>query len=570
MNARGRMEKLEQSLGDPADPGSPLGFAAILAADERAEMFAEGERALDAYGLNAEFVPPEYGGRLTRLDDLAEIMQSVYRRDPCLGLGYGTSSFIAAVNVWTSADDEHRRTVAGLLLGNRRVASAYHELAHGNDMGRTEFEAMPGRGGLVLNGRKEVVTNIQRADALVMFARTDRRQGSRSHSQILVEKEGLAEGGLRYLPRFPSVGMRGVQLGGVEFRDCLIPGDSVLGTAGHGLEVAMRSFQITRTLLPAMMVGILDTGLRTAVGHALSRRLYGGVAADLPEVRSTLVGAFADLLACDCFGLVCARALHLLPRQTSVLAAAAKYAMSGVMSEAMHRLSIVLGAQSYLREGENGIFQKLMRDLLPVGFGHAARAACQMTILPQLPMLARRSWSTADPAPAGLFRQDADLPPVPFAQLSVTAGGQDSLSAGLAGVLEATSAGADRDERRVRDLAGRFLAELRELTETCADLPPGERTFAAGSDAYDLASRYTAVLMAAACLETWRHNRDDPFLGNPAWLIAALGRHAGRLDGRTPELPEDVEKTLYAELLDRHEKGVSFGLSSRRFAGGSR
>ncbi|KOG86370.1 hypothetical protein ADK38_31440, partial [Streptomyces varsoviensis] len=74
--------------------GHPLGFTAVLEADERAEMFADGESALDAYGLNAEFVPVAHGGRLTRVDHLVEIMRTVYRRDPCLGLGYGFSSFI--------------------------------------------------------------------------------------------------------------------------------------------------------------------------------------------------------------------------------------------------------------------------------------------------------------------------------------------------------------------------------------------------------------------------------------------------------------------------------------------
>jgi hypothetical protein len=178
-----RADALELHLGDPRDPANPLGFPHILAADERAEMFADGERALDAYGLGAEFAPARYGGRLTRLDELVEIMRSVYRRDPCLGLGHGVSSFIASVNIWTAGSEEQCRQVADLLLSGRKVAVAYHELAHGNDMVGTEFEAFPEPGGwFLLNGRKEVVTNIRRADAVVMFARTDRRAGSRSHS----------------------------------------------------------------------------------------------------------------------------------------------------------------------------------------------------------------------------------------------------------------------------------------------------------------------------------------------------------------------------------------------------
>jgi hypothetical protein len=84
-----RQRRLEETFGDPFDPDNPLGFENILAADEAEAMFAAGEQALTQYGLNLEFVPPEYGGRMSRLDDMVEIMRSVYRRDPCLGRGRG-------------------------------------------------------------------------------------------------------------------------------------------------------------------------------------------------------------------------------------------------------------------------------------------------------------------------------------------------------------------------------------------------------------------------------------------------------------------------------------------------
>ncbi|MEW2267535.1 acyl-CoA dehydrogenase [Streptomyces sp. NPDC047853] len=563
-----RADALEQHLGDPRDPGNPLGFRQILAADERAEMFAAGERALDEYGLNAEFVPPEYGGRLTRLDDLIEIMRSVYRRDPCLGLGYGVSSFIAAVNIWTAGSEEQRRHVAGLLLDNRKVSVAYHELAHGNDMAGTEFEALPGPDGrLVLNGRKEVVTNLQRSDAVVMFARTDRRPGSRSHSQILVDKAGLPEDRMAYLPRFPSVGMRGVQLGGIEFHDCPLPADSIVGRPGQGLETALKAFQITRTTLVAMFNGMLDTGLRTTVRHLSARTLYGRPAIDLPEVRSVLATAHADLLLCDAFATVGARALHLVPAETGIYAQAVKYFISKILMDAMHRLSTLLGAHFYIREGEHAIFQKLLRDIQPAGFGHAARAACQMSLLPQLPLLARRSWSQGQAAPEELFRLDAELPPLPFDRLAVTAAGRERLSSSLAAGLEAEPA--LLLEHPVIRRVGRHLTDdLRDLTAACAHLPAAELSVAAGSASYDLTHRYVNVLAAAACVGLWRANQNhpDPFLRDPAWLAATLARIPLR-PGHPPErLPQDLGQRLFDELIVRHEASTSLGLVRRSLA----
>jgi alkylation response protein AidB-like acyl-CoA dehydrogenase len=557
---------VERAFGDPWDNGNPVGFAALLRADERQEMSAAGEELLDGIGLNAEFVPVRLGGRFTQVDRLAEVMRAVFRHDPCLGLGYGASSFIASVNVWAAGTAAQHRTMADLLLGGRKVASCYHELRHGNDFSRAEFMATPVPGGWRLNGRKEVVTNIQRAAAMVLFTRTSADPGSRSHSQFLVPKAALEAGTLRYLPRFPSSGMRGVQLGGAEFTDCDIPADFLLGRPGQGIETALCSFQLTRSALPSMLAGCLDTGLRTAVGCARERRLYGGAAADLPHVRAALTGAFADLLIVDSFCTVVTRALHLLPEQTSVFASAVKYLVSGLLMDAMAELAGVLGAQSYLRDGPYAIFQKHARDLPPAGFGHASRGACLVTILPQLPRLARHAWRSGEPAPPALFRIGGELPPLDFGQLAAGGAAAD----GLAGSLRAI--GREHPAGAVGRLAARFAAELDGLAGACAALRPRELTIDASPAARKLAARYATVLAAAACLSVWWHNQDHPsaFLRDDAWVVAALHRLARYLGGPpaiTDGEADAATAVLERETLARHEGRRAFDLSNRELPG---
>lgn len=550
-----RIDELERRFGQPWDPANPVGFAEIVAADERAEMLAAGEDLLADYGLNAEFVPVSDGGRFDRLDQLIEVMKTVYRRDPCLGLGYGFSSFIASVNVWAAGDAAQRAVVADTLLGNGRISVAYHELLHGNDFTGVEFAATPIRTGLCLNGGKQVIANIGRADALVLFARTSDAPGSRSHSQILVDMSAVPPDRAHYLPRFRTVGMRGVQLGGIQLRDHVVAASDVIGALGRGVETALRSFQLTRTALPAISVALLDTGLRTTVRHCLSRNLYGRPVTDLPLTRSVLVDAFVDELICDCFSTVVARAVHLLPGECSGYAAALKYHVPGRLTEAMYQLSVVLGAQFYLREGPHAIFGKQLRDLAPSVFAHIARAACQATMLPQLPVLARRSWASATAPPAALFDLSAPLPPLRFDQLSLTAAGRDSIGPALA----ATTAAVEDRHRDVARLANGFVEELGRLRETCAGLPPAELAMTAGAESYALTARYATVLAASACLNIWAHNQNHPdaFLRDPAWLVAALGRLAGRPRNA------DVEGHLYAELLARYRDDRTFDIAGR-------
>ncbi|GLZ41079.1 acyl-CoA dehydrogenase [Actinokineospora sp. NBRC 105648] len=547
-----RADHLEALLGSLSDVDNPVGSAAILDADERAEPLVAGEAVLAAFDLNAELVPPEHGGRFDRVDHLVEVLRSVYRRDPALGLGYAVGSLIAGVAVWTAADTEQAARAARLLLGGGRIAAAFHELAHGNDIAAAEFTATPSDGGFLLSGRKEVIAGIGRASAAVIFARTDPSPGPRSHSLLLVEPVPGEP-----LPRFTTAGVRGVWLGGVAVDRHPVPESAVLGRVGGGLETVLKAFQVTRTALPAMATGVLDTGLRIAVDHLSTRRLYGGAAIDLPHVRSVLAAAFADLLRAEAFATVAARALHLVPGSASVYSAAVKIEVSRLLLDAMDRLAELLGAHSYLREGPSGLFQKLLRDLAPVGFGHIARATAQLSLLPQLPTLARRSWAVPGPVPVDLLDLDADLPPLRYDRLALHASGRDPLTAGHGALLDSLPPGP------VRAAAAADRAELAELARVCAGLPVAELGADARPAHYDLVTRYVLLLVRTACLGVWRHAPPGDFLADPAWPLAALHRCA---PGRTTPLPGPVEDALVTELLDRHGGNRSFGGTARPLA----
>ncbi|MFI7643130.1 acyl-CoA dehydrogenase family protein [Nonomuraea sp. NPDC049400] len=563
-----RLARLEHEFGDPFEPGNPLGFAPVLAADEAGTPFGPGEDTLAEFGLNAEFVPSRLGGRLDRLDDLVQIMRAIYRRDPCMGLGYGASSFIAGVNIWAAGTPEQQQSAADLLRSGQRIAVAYHELAHGNDMAGTECRADCQAGRITLNGRKEVVTNLQRSEAFVLFARTSAQPGPRSHSPLLISKGSLDPRRFRYLPRFATMGMRGVQLGGIEFRDCPAPESALLGQLGHGMEIALRSFQITRTTLVSMFCGILDTGLRTAIRHTTRRRLYGGPVIAMPHVRSVIAGAYADLLAADCFASVATRALHLLPAQTPVYAQAVKFFTSKILIDAMNDLSHVLGAHFYIRDGEAAIFAKLLRDIQPAGFGHAARAACQVSLLSQLPLLARRGWAEPAAVPDELFAIRPALPELSLADLAISAAGREGLSGALAAGLAASPAGTLHED--VAQHAGYFAAEHRLLTAQCRDLGIDSLGIMADPRSYDLVTRYVRVLVASACFETWRRTSStgdgasDPaaFIADQRWLAAVLHRLRAAARNRPASLPPELADFLVHEAADRLDRRQGLGLAA--------
>ncbi|MFC8666674.1 acyl-CoA dehydrogenase [Streptomyces sp. NPDC057199] len=611
-----RIARLEALLGDPYEPDNPLGLDAVLRADERGELLPEGERALREFGLGAEFVPGAYGGRFERADRFALLMRGLFRRDCALGIGHGVTSFIAGLPVWADGSAAQRRRAAELLLGGGRIVAAYTELAHGSDFARISMAARPAPdGGRLLDGGKQLVNNVGRAEAAVLFARTDERPGSRGHSHFLLDLDALPPDRVDRTARHPTSGVRGCLLGGIGFDACPVPADALLGVEGGAMETVLKVFQVTRSVLPGMVVGVGDTQLRVVLDFAGRRQLYGRPISELPEVRGVLTDTFVDLLICDALSAVGARSLHLLPEEASVRSAAVKYLVPKFLQDSSYRLGVVLGARGYLREGPYAVFQKAARDLPVVALAHASGAVCLSTIVPQLPRLAERAWRPAleatspSAAPDALFRLDDRLPALDFGRLELTARGTDRLACHLPAVTrELTDEAANRPELgELAELARLFTEELAELARRAAALPPRDRTPVAGRRAFLLAERYTLLLAAAACLGVWHAaagrdgsaahaaDGDSPiavaarrdgfgaeaethagagagaddraaFLADPLWVTAALHRLAERLGLRRGPLPESAARQLFDELVERHAGDLTFDLFRGRLA----
>ncbi|MEV8504564.1 acyl-CoA dehydrogenase [Actinoplanes sp. NPDC051475] len=545
-------DPLAQILGSLQEPGNPAGANMLLAADEQGRLPAA-EHLLDRYGVGAELVPPGLGGRFASLPRLIRTLRVVFGRDAALGLASAGGALMAAANVWVAGDEAQQTAMARVLLGGGRVATGYHELAHGNDFARASLCAFPGRDGrLRLTGGKEVISNAARAEALVLFARTSPARGNRSHSLIFVERCALDPSCVIDLPRFTTAGLQGVPLQGFRFIDCPVPSGSIVGTPGTGIETGLRSFQVSRIGLPGMWAGSVETGLWLALRFVIRRRLYGRPVKDIPIVRRQLAECFADLLLCEAMVEVAARVLHLRPGQGLVVAALTKHFVSGCLLRAMSRLSKVLGAHFYLREGEYALFQKHLRDLAPIGFGHTARGACLATALPQLPRLAQGAWQEPVDGDVGVFDVAAPLPPLDFRALQAGGDGRDELGASLLFGVDADVPGLSTMMVDVRESAARL---------TIRDVGPD-----GGPRPARLTDAYSACLAGAAARGVTRHahhNGADPFLREPFLRDALTVRALATVTQPPPALPESVTGHLFDELVARYEAGLSFELTPR-------
>ncbi|BBG01416.1 MULTISPECIES: acyl-CoA dehydrogenase family protein [Pseudonocardia] len=548
---RAAPDELETLFGDPFDEHSPTGYRAVLEADDAGTVPRAATRVLDEWGAGAEFVPASLGGRLTAVDELVRRFRPVFRRDAGLGLGHGLTSLMAALPVWTAGDPGQRHRLAGQLLAGRPVSVAFHELAHGNDLSANELAARSTPHGWLVDGVKQVVNNAASAPAAVLLARTGPGV-DRAHTLLLLDDlDRLPADRFSRLPRFRTVGLTGCTLAGFRFAGCPAPAAATIGEPGLGVPIALAAFQVSRCVTAGASTSLLEAALDAVLRFAEGRRLYGRTVADLPHARSLLAGAYADLHLAQVTATTAARALHLHPGGGARYAAATKYLVPLLVERALVDLSVVLGARSYLREGEFAIVGKHLRDIGGVSIGHAGGTSCALTVLGQLPGL-----RPAPEPPAPEVFGDAPLPELDPGRLRILARRTDPLL-GVLTTRAGTLAADARLDDDVRDRLRALAAEAGSIGERAATIPPARRGVEADHHALGLAGRYARLLAAAACVG--RHLAAGPRdeAGTPEWLSTVLRRldqRNGRAARPAPAREDDV-------LLERAAARTAAGLS---------
>ncbi len=541
----------DRALGDPADPAALLSYARSAELDRDESFPADICRELDRMGLPRLYVPAEFGGALTRYDELVAALRAVARRDLTVAIGHG-KTFLGGVCVWLAGRAEQAHELGADIVAGAPVSWGLTERGHGSDLLAGETTATPEPGGFRVNGEKWLINNATRGTLLCLLVRTRPEGGPRGFSLLLADKRRLAADRWRPLPKVPTHGIRGADISGIALEDCPFPADALIGEQGAGMEIVLKALQLTRTACTALSLGAADQAVRLAEEFATGRELYGRRLIDLPHVRRVLGEAYAALHAAEIVSVLAARSVHTLPREMTVISAMAKSYVPARADELIAACGELLGARAFLTEvHEHGAFQKLERDHRVVGIFDGSTFVNQHVLINHFPLLVRghREGSADEEA----VRRTADLsappPPARLDRLSLLARGGCSLTQSLhsaSGELRAL-ASADQAPARVADLAEELTDSCDRLHHELALSPPASHDVQ--PDAFALARRYEDCFAGAAALRVWLHNRTPG--EDPLWLEAVLTYVLRSL--RPPGRPTDGE--VFDRLFDARTAG---------------
>lgn len=332
--------------------------------DDELEIFPEQRyQQLNQWGLNDFYVPVAYGGKLKSFETLFGLLRLVSRRDLTLAIAHG-KTYLGASAIWVAGNQVQKTWIANYVLNQGVVSLGLTEKSHGSDLVSNEVYAKKVTQGYAISGEKWLINNATRGDAITVLAKTS----TRNDSLFLINKKNLEPSTYHHLPKIKTHGIRGADISGIGFNNAVVNTQSLISSEGSGLEVTLKSLQISRTMCASLSLGAADTALRSTMKFVHARQLYGNVLTEIPYVKEVIVNAFLDIIISECLSLFALRCLHFHPEWMSLYSSVVKYFVPTQVESVFDHLAGVLGARSYLREThEHGIFQKCIRDNRLVG-----------------------------------------------------------------------------------------------------------------------------------------------------------------------------------------------------------
>ena len=230
----------------------------------------QGLAALGAYGI---CVPEEFGGADLGYLSLALVLEEIAAGDG------GTSTAISVTNCPVNAilmrygnAAQKKKWLAPLARGEMLGVFCLTEPHVGSDASALRTTALKDGDGYVINGVKQFITSGKNGDLAVVIAVTDKGAGKKGMSAFLVPTDAP---GYVVTRLEEKLGQRSSDTAQINFDNCHIPAENLIGEEGEGYRIALSSLEGGRIGIAAQSIGMARSALEVAIDYAKQRESFG-------------------------------------------------------------------------------------------------------------------------------------------------------------------------------------------------------------------------------------------------------------------------------------------------------
>jgi alkylation response protein AidB-like acyl-CoA dehydrogenase len=224
-------------------------------------------------GLAGIVFPEEYGGAGADYISYAIAVEELSRVCASTGVTLSAHLSLGANPVWLFGTEEQKLLfLKPLAEGSKLGAFALTETGAGSDAGGTKTYAVREGDEWVVTGSKIFTTNGGDAETYIVFARTDKNaQKHHGISAFIIDKDTP---GFTFGKKEKKMGIRSSPTRELVFENCRIPADRLLGKAGEGFKIAMKTLDGGRIGIAAQALGIAQGAYEAALNYARERKQF--------------------------------------------------------------------------------------------------------------------------------------------------------------------------------------------------------------------------------------------------------------------------------------------------------
>lgn len=319
--------------------------------DETGQFPEDFVAAMAEAGWLGAAMPTTLGGSGLGLTEAAIAMQAVTES----GAGF-TGASALHLNIFGpmpvakfGSDEQKKRAIPRLISGEDKLCIGITEPDAGLDTTSLTTKATRTNDGYVIQGRKVWTTSAQRANKILIIARTTPRD------QVKKSTEGLS---LFYTDfdrtritatPIPKMGRKAVESNSVFIDNLPVPAEDLVGEEGRGFYYLLEGLNPERVLFGAEAVGLGRAALKRAAGYAKERVVFGRPIGQNQGVAHPLARAWAELEAANLMAFKAA-ALFDAGKDCGAEANAAKYLGAEAGFHACETAIFTHGGMGYAKE----------------------------------------------------------------------------------------------------------------------------------------------------------------------------------------------------------------------------
>ncbi len=258
-----------------------------LSAEEEAGLLARCKE-LGLWGLD---VPEEFGGANLPLISLAAAEEEMARA--CIPFTIPPDSPNLHMMLSVASPVQRAKYLMPYATGESRSAMAISEPGAGGDPAGMTTRAVRDGDDWVINGRKIWVSNVPRADFIILMARTGDGKRQEGITAFIVEK---GTPGFIIERAIPMIGGRTTYE--LVFEDCRVPHENVLGELGRGYAPMQLRLNVRRMQMGARCIGMARRALEMMAEYAQNRVTWGVRLADRQAIQWFAAEAVMEMHAC--------------------------------------------------------------------------------------------------------------------------------------------------------------------------------------------------------------------------------------------------------------------------------